>query len=77
MQALQAATKNPAEFLGRQQMQGTIEPGKRADLILLDANPLDDIRNTQRIRAVVLQGKLLDRNTLDAMINRVAQLAVK
>jgi len=77
MQALQAATKNPAEFLGRQQMQGTIEPGKRADLILLDANPLDDIRNTQRIRVVVLQGKLLDRNALDAMINRVAQLAAK
>lgn len=77
MQALQAATKNPAEFLGRQQIQGTIEPGQRADLVLLDANPLEDIRNTEKIRAVVLQGKLLDRNALDAMLNRVAQFAAK
>jgi len=77
MQALQAATKNPAEFLGRQQIQGTIEPGQRADLVLLDANPLEDIRNTEKIRAVVLQGKLLDRDALDTMLNRVAQFAAK
>lgn len=77
MQALQAATKNPAEFLGKLQTQGTIEPGKSADLVLLDANPFDDIHNTQKIRAVFLKGKFLDRNALDAMLNRVAQFAAK
>jgi hypothetical protein len=75
MQALQAATKNPAEFLGKLQAQGTIEPEKTADLILLDANPLEDIHNTQKIRAIFLKGKFLDRNALDAMLNRLAQFA--
>jgi len=65
MQAVQAATKNPAEFLGKLQTQGTIESGRFADLILLDADPLDDIHNTQKIRAVFLRGKFLDRNALD------------
>src|SRR5882724_5329409 len=51
LQALQSATRNPAEFLGKLEEQGTIEPGKFADLLLLDGNPLDDIRNTQKIRA--------------------------
>jgi imidazolonepropionase-like amidohydrolase len=68
MQALQAATKNPADFLGKTKTQGTVEQGKFADLLLLDANPLDDIRNTEKIRAVVLRGKLLDRNELDALL---------
>ncbi len=61
MQALQAATKLPAEFLGKLQTQGTVEGGKFADLVLLDANPLDDIHNTQKIRAVILRGKFLER----------------
>jgi imidazolonepropionase-like amidohydrolase len=68
MQALQAATKLPAEFLGKLQTQGTVEQGKIADLLLLDCNPLDDIHNTQKIRAVILRGKLLDRNTLDELL---------
>lgn len=68
MQALQSATKNPAEFLGKLETQGTIEQGKFADLVLLDANPLDDIHNTQKIRAVILRGKLLDRNFLDNLL---------
>ena len=68
MQALQAATLKPAEFLGRSREQGSIAPGKRADLVLLDANPLEDIRNTQRIRAVVLNGKLLERGELDGLL---------
>jgi imidazolonepropionase-like amidohydrolase len=75
MQALQAATAKPAEFLGRTATQGTIEIGKRADLILLDANPLDDIHNTQKIRAVVVNGKLLNRGNLDAMLAEVEQFA--
>ena len=68
MQALEAATKLPAEFLGKQQTQGTIERDKTADLLLLDANPLDDIHNTQKIRAVILRGKLLDRSLLDELL---------
>jgi imidazolonepropionase-like amidohydrolase len=68
MEVLEAATKLPAEFLGRQQTQGTIEQDKIADLLLLDANPLEDIHNTQKIRAVILRGRLLDRNFLDELL---------
>jgi imidazolonepropionase-like amidohydrolase len=68
MQALRDATKLPAEFLGKLQTQGTIEEGKFADLLLLDANPLADIHNTQKIGAVILRGKLLDRGFLDELL---------
>ena len=60
-QALQTATTNPARFLGRQKSAGSIEAGKAADLVLLAASPLDDIRNTRRIEAVVIRGRLLAR----------------
>jgi len=75
MQALQAATIRPAEFLGRSAEQGTIEAGKRADLVLLDANPLDDIRNTQRIQVVVVNGQIIGRSDLDALLTRVERFA--
>jgi Amidohydrolase family len=75
MQALQAATKNPAEFLGTLQTQGTIEQGKFADLLLLDTNPLANIHNTQKIRAVILRGKLLDRNDLDGLLAAAEKFA--
>jgi imidazolonepropionase-like amidohydrolase len=68
MQAIQAATKSPAEFLGKLKTQGTIEQGKFADLLLLDADPLAEIKNTQKIRAVILRGKLLDRAILDGLL---------
>jgi imidazolonepropionase-like amidohydrolase len=68
IEALQSATMSPAEFLGTAKDSGTVEKGKRADLVLLDANPLNDIRNTRKIHAVVLRGKLLDRVTLDALL---------
>jgi hypothetical protein len=77
MAALQAATSKPAEFLGRSNQQGMIAPGQRADLVLLDTNPLDDIHNTQKIQSVILKGKLLDRDTLDAFLNKAAQFAAK
>jgi imidazolonepropionase-like amidohydrolase len=72
---MQAATKNPADFLGKSKTQGTIEPGKSADLLLLNANPLADIRNTRNLRALILHGKLLDRSALDALLASVEQFA--
>ena len=77
MQALQSATKNPADFMGIAQKQGTIEVGKNADLLLLDANPLDDIRNTEKIRALVIHGRLLDRPLLDKLLTNVAAFAAE
>ena len=74
LQALQAATLNPAVFLGRDDL-GTVAPGKLADLVLLDADPLVDITNTQRIRSVVLNGRLLDRPTLDALLGQAEAAA--
>src|SRR5258708_12298797 len=59
MQALQTATKNPAEFLGEPQTQGTIEPARFADLILLDATPLPHIHNTHRIPPVLFPRTML------------------
>jgi imidazolonepropionase-like amidohydrolase len=75
MQALQTATLNPAKFMGRTADLGTVEKGKLADLVLLDANPLADIANTKRIRAVVLAGRYIGRADLDRMLRRVAQVA--
>jgi imidazolonepropionase-like amidohydrolase len=66
--ALQAATRNAAHALGWQERLGTIVPGKLADLVLLDANPLDDIANTRRIHAVVLNGRVIHRAELDALL---------
>lgn len=59
MEALQAATVKPATFLGMQDSLGTIEVGKIADLVLLDADPLEDISHTRKIRAVVVGGRLV------------------
>ncbi len=57
MEALQSATVKPAEFLGRLATQGTIERGKIADLVLLDADPLEDISHTRMVNSVVIGGK--------------------
>jgi imidazolonepropionase-like amidohydrolase len=75
MQALQTATRNPAEFMGRLADMGTVEKGKVADLVLLDANPLDNIANTRKIRAVVLAGRYFSRADLDQMLKGVEQAA--
>jgi imidazolonepropionase-like amidohydrolase len=72
-QALAAATTNPAEFLRASKEWGTIEPGKRADLLLLSADPLEDIRNTSRIDAVVVGGRWLDREERERMIAAAAE----
>ncbi|WP_327232980.1 amidohydrolase family protein [Streptomyces sp. NBC_01317] len=62
-QAIQAATRTPAQILGLPD-RGTLEPGKRADLLVLDADPLDNIANTRKIAAVYLAGKPVDRTAL-------------
>jgi imidazolonepropionase-like amidohydrolase len=71
MQALQTATRNPAQFLGRLADMGTVEKSKVADLVLLDANPLVDIGNTRKIRAVVLAGRYFSRSDLDQMLKGI------
>ncbi len=75
LEALQAATLNPARFLGRERDFGTVAPGKIADLVLLDANPLQGISNTRKIAAVVYRGELYPRASLDAMLAKIEALA--
>ena len=58
-------------FLGELSSQGTIERGKIANLVLLEADPLENIRNTERINAVVLNGRYLPKETLQKMIAEV------
>lgn len=71
MEALQTATRNPAQFFGTLADTGTVRAGKIADLVLLDADPVADIRNTRKIRAVVLNGRYLSRSDLDEMLHQV------
>jgi Amidohydrolase family len=75
MEALQTATSNPAKFLGMEGRDGSVESGKIADLVLLSANPLDDIHNTQKITAVIANGQLFDRATLDQILVKVESAA--
>ena len=71
MQALQAATKNAAEFSKQLDVLGTVEVGKIADLVILDANPLIDIRNTTKISTVIFDGRVHSREKLDKMLEAV------
>lgn len=77
MQALQTATLNPARFFAKEEVLGTVEQGKIADLVLLDANPLEDIENTTKIAAVVQGGKLYPRPSLDQMLAEVESAAAR
>ena len=72
LEALATATKNPAQYFGVLNQLGTVEAGKVADLVLLDANPLADIHNTQKIRSVIMRGRYFSRSDLDAMLARAA-----
>jgi len=72
LEALRAATYNPAEFFNALDSLGTVSRGKLADLVLLEADPLADIRNTRRISAVVANGRVFDRAALDGLLNHVA-----
>lgn len=73
-EALASATRVPAEWLGIADSVGTIEAGKVADLVLLDANPLVDISYTQRIAAVMLRGRLFERRDLEALLAAVRSM---
>ena len=67
-QILEAGTRNPAVYLGRDKEFGTVEVGRRADLILVDANPLADVRNVAKRSGVMLRGTWYPQTALDAMI---------
>lgn len=70
LEALQCVTLNAAKWLNRLNTLGTVEPGKLADLVLLDADPIQDIHNTTKISEVFLGGKELDRAALDQMLRK-------
>jgi len=75
LEALQAAPLNPAEYLGKTNDFGTVGVGKVADLVLLEANPLEYIQNAGRIAGVVAAGRYLDRVELDRLLSEAANLA--
>jgi imidazolonepropionase-like amidohydrolase len=75
--ALQTATINPARYLRIERSAGTVAPGRRADLVLLEANPLTDITNIRRIRAVVAAGRMLDRDALQTLLARAKAAATQ
>src|SRR5713226_45640 len=75
LEALQTATINPARFFGIEDQAGTVEKGKFADLVLLSANPLEDIANTQKIAAVIVNGQYFRRADLDKMLGGVETAA--
>ena len=75
LEALQTATLNPARFINRLNDFGTVEPGRIADLVLLDANPLEDIANTRKLAGVVTDGRYLSREDLTQMQSKLKKLA--
>jgi imidazolonepropionase-like amidohydrolase len=76
-EALAAATYYPALFIGKLDQYGVVETGRVADMVLLDANPLEDIRNTRKISAVVLGGKYYAPQQLERILARVEQIVRK
>jgi hypothetical protein len=76
-QALRTATINPAIYFNMEKQMGTIAEGKTANLVLLDANPLENISNTQKINTVVVNGKFLIKSDLDALLEKVKKMVNK
>jgi hypothetical protein len=72
-EALRVATVNAARYLGEEEQWGTVTPGKRADLILVDGDPLADVANVGRIAGVMVRGRWLPKAKLDAMLEDVAR----
>jgi len=77
MQVLQSATLNAARYLGITDAFGTVELGKTADLVLLEGNPLEDIRNTRKISAVVVNGKIFGKPELQKIFDYALRNSVK
>jgi imidazolonepropionase-like amidohydrolase len=75
LEALQTATLNPAKFYNKLNDYGTVQTGRIADLILLEANPLDDIANTRKITAVITDGRYLSQQDLEQLRTKLKQLA--
>jgi hypothetical protein len=75
--ALAAATVGPAEYLGLRDSLGTVEAGRAADLVILDADPLADIRNIRRVYAVVSQGRLIDPAARQALLESARAAAAR
>lgn len=75
LEALRAATLEPVRYLGLADSLGAVARGKVADLVLLDADPLTDIRNTARIAAVIADGRLYDREALDRLLGEAERRA--
>ncbi len=76
-QALETATINPSRYLGREKEFGTVEAGKRADLILLEASPLDDIKNTRKLAGVMIRGKWFSKSELAQMLSNIPLRDIK
>jgi len=70
LQAIRAATINGASYLGMEKEIGSLEVGKLADLVVMDANPLEDIRNSEKIKYVMINGRLYDSMTMNELISR-------
>lgn len=75
--AIRIGTLNSARFLGRDRDMGSVQEGKIADLVLLNANPLEDINNVKQISMVMKAGKIIDRSKLDLPINRKASSSTR
>jgi imidazolonepropionase-like amidohydrolase len=73
MEVLQAATSCSARLLRREAEIGTVQQGKLADLVLLDADPLQQVANTRKINSVVVNGRLLNRQALDDMLAKLVE----
>lgn len=71
LEAIKTATLNPAKFFELEDELGTIEEGKWADLVILNANPLENIKNTMQINGIIKQGNYFDRNKLDQILKRL------
>jgi len=77
LEALQTATINPARFFGKESQYGAVQAGRVADLVILRANPLDDIANTRSISGVVADGRYWSPENIETLRDRLKAIAAK
>ena len=77
LEVLKSATSHPAAFMGQAEHKGSVEVGKQASMVLLNKNPLEDIRNTQSIEAVIIRGEALNRAELDQILEETKAKAAR